>query len=76
MEVVMQTPDANPAQPGFELLFASFLMNGRTYAFPCDESGDVDLDHMNERLRSSYLFARASIGFGLRFPVVRSAAHH
>jgi hypothetical protein len=69
----MQTQDSIGTKAGFELLFDSLATDGRTYAFPCDERGEVDLDHLSDTLRRGYFFARASIGLALRFPVVRSA---
>jgi hypothetical protein len=54
----------------FELRFASLSTSGRAFAFPCDSRGNVDIDRLTERLRTSYLFARASVGFELCYPVV------
>jgi hypothetical protein len=54
----------------FELRFASLSMDGRSFAFPCDSSGNVDIDQLPSRLRTNYLFARAAIGFELYYPVV------
>jgi hypothetical protein len=54
----------------FELRFASISTSGRAFAFPCDSQGNVDIDKLSERLRTSYLFARASVGFELYHPVV------
>ena len=61
-------PPISPAD--FELRFASLSTSGRAFAFPCDSQGNVDIDRLPERLRTSYLFARASVGFELCYPVV------
>lgn len=55
---------------GFELRFVSISTFGRAVTFPCDSQGNVDIDGLPEALRTSYLFARASVGFELYFPVV------
>ena len=65
------SPIGQPHAEGiFELRFASLSMDGRSFAFPCDSIGTVDIDQMPPRLRINYLFARAAIGFELYFPVV------
>ena len=59
----------------FQLHFRS-LFNGRGYAFPCDPHGQVDLDHLNERARNNYLYARAMVGRELSWPDVVAAHLH
>ncbi len=60
----------------FELRFASLSTSGRTFVFPCDSQGHVDIDRLPETLRTSYFFARGSVGFELCYPVVcRSRLH-
>ena len=54
----------------FELRFDSLSDSGHAYSFPCDSAGNVDIDLLSETLRESYLFARASVGFELCYPVV------
>lgn len=63
--LVSTIPDAD-----FELRFASLWTSGKSFAFPCDSQGNVDIDRLPERLRMNYLFARASVGFELYHPVV------
>jgi hypothetical protein len=46
----------------FELRFQSLFDAGRALAFPCNASGDVDLDALSERASQNYLLACASIG--------------
>ena len=43
---------------------------GRALAFPCNRSGQFDLDRAQPRLRDNYLFARAMMGREYAFPVV------
>ena len=72
----MQRLDPLNSHPDFELRFASLSTSGRAFAFPCDAKGNVDIDRLPERLRMSYLFARASVGFELCYPVVfRNCLH-
>ena len=66
----MLSLDPLAAPGGFELRFVSLRTSGRAFAFPCDSHGNVDIDRLSERLRESYLFARASVGFELCYPVV------
>ncbi|GAB3765394.1 hypothetical protein GCM10028796_22580 [Ramlibacter monticola] len=46
----------------FQLCFRNLYHGGRGFAFPCDAEGRVDLNHMSERARNNYLYARAMIG--------------
>lgn len=62
-------------QPQFELRFQSLFDSGRGYAFPCDPTGQVDLDALSDRARNNYLFARAMVGRELAVPAMRPAMH-
>ena len=57
----------------FQLCFRSLVNRGRTFAFPCDPGGRVDLDQLSERARLNYLFARAMVGRELAAPAVEAA---
>jgi hypothetical protein len=46
----------------FKIRFPSLVSEGHSVDFPCDETGLVDLDGLDERSRWNYLFARAMIG--------------
>ena len=46
----------------FEVWFESLFNNGRGLAFPCDETGHVDINSLSERGRSNYFFARTMLG--------------
>jgi hypothetical protein len=50
------------AAGGHELFFASLFHEGRGLAFPCDASGQVDLDRLPQRAKVNYLAARTLIG--------------
>lgn len=58
-------------QEGYVLRFDSLFREGRGFAFPCDASGRVDMDRMNDRLRNTYLFARTVIGREVGLPSVQ-----
>ena len=53
-------PDA-PTED-FQLRFRSLFSDGEAFVFPCNASGHVLMDALSERARSSYLFARATVG--------------
>lgn len=55
----------------YELRYLSLFREGRSFSFPCDERGGVDLDALSERARNNYLFARAMVGRELTTPEVR-----
>jgi hypothetical protein len=61
--------------PAFELRFVSLFDNGRSYAFPCDADGRVDLDALSDRARNNYHFARAVIGREVAWPVLTPSLH-
>ncbi len=52
------------------LLFQPLFRAGRTFTFPCDPQGRVDLDAMSERVRNNYFYARAMRGRELALPSV------
>ena len=60
----------------FQLRFQSLFQQGRGFAFPCDSRGHVDLDHMSERARNNYFYARAMIGRELTVPAIETVALH
>ena len=43
---------------------------GRTFVFPCDAKGRVDLDSLSPRARNNYFFARALVGREVIAPTV------
>jgi hypothetical protein len=64
--------ESSPDQ--FQLCFRSLFRSGRGFAFPCDGGGHVDLDHLSDRARVNYLFARAMVGRELSMPAVERTA--
>lgn len=64
------------ASSQFQLCFRSLFDSGRGYAFPCSADGQVDLDHLSERARNNYLYARAMVGRELAVPAVERSALH
>ncbi len=59
----------------YELRFQFLFDSGRAYAFPCDGTGNVDLDGLSDRARNNYLYARAMIGRETAVPQVRPCLH-
>ena len=53
-----------------ELRFQSLFDTGRSYAFPCDFCGRVDMDALSDRAREDYLYARAVVGAEFAHPAV------
>jgi hypothetical protein len=46
----------------FELHFPSLHPAGWDVSVPCDATGHVDLDALDEHVRNDYFFARAMLG--------------
>jgi hypothetical protein len=66
----------SPTTCDFQLCFRSLFHSGRGFAFPCDVCGQVDLDHMSERARNNYFYARAMVGRELGVPEVERTLLH
>ncbi|MDB5861980.1 MAG: hypothetical protein JWQ76_5669 [Ramlibacter sp.] len=67
----MQQPLSQACDPlQYELRYASLFVQGRGYAFPCDETGRVDVNRLSPRSRRNYSHARAALGNELGWPVV------
>ncbi|MBO9512682.1 MAG: hypothetical protein J7549_01085 [Variovorax sp.] len=62
------------ADGAFELRFDALFADRRSYSFPCDGMGRVDLDALSERGRLNYFYARAMIGVEVAWPAVRCRA--
>ncbi len=69
--------DSTPAarNTAYELRFKSLFDEGRAYSFPCDASGQVNLDALSDRARTNYLYARAVVGRELSVPAVQRTDH-
>ena len=57
------------------LRFRSLFNDGRGLSFPCDAMGLVDLDHLSERARQNYFYARTVIGREFYVPAVETHLH-
>ena len=60
----------------YELRFRSLFKPGRGYTFPCDAAGQVDLDALSDGERTSYFYARATIGGEFAMPAVLPSDLH
>ena len=56
------------------LRFASLYDPGRALAVPCNAAGIVDMDSLTQRLRITYLGARALVGREYACPTVQFAS--
>jgi hypothetical protein len=74
--VIMPEASSPPAVAllHFHLRFESLFVPGRALAFPCDESGCVQLDALSDPARDKYLYARAVVGREYAMPAVVSCA--
>jgi hypothetical protein len=61
-----------PARSPNELRFVSLFDAGRGFAFPCDATGQVDMDALSGRALQNYFYARTCIGREFRCPVVQA----
>jgi hypothetical protein len=69
--------DQDPSAPcRFQLRFEALYAGRRSFAFPCDTEGHVDLDQLSEALRNNYFYARAMVGRELALPQVRPLVVH
>jgi hypothetical protein len=70
---MMTTPHASHA---YELRFNALFTDRRSYSFPCDAKGHVDMDSLSELALNNYLYARAMMGMEVSWPDVRPSATH
>jgi hypothetical protein len=56
----------------YYLCFWSLFGIGRSFVFPCNAAGQVDMPALSRRERDNYLFARAMVGRELHAPSVQS----
>jgi len=64
------THPACAAADTHELRFKPLFDEGRSYAFPCDAQGRVDMDSLSRMALQNYLYARAVVGRELFLPQV------
>lgn len=55
---------------GFVLHFRSLFDDGRGFAFPCNERGEVDVTALSPRAAANYSAARGAIGRDYGMPAV------
>jgi hypothetical protein len=55
------------------LKFDSLAQPGRGFAFPCDATGQVNLDSLSDAALRNYLFARTVVGREFQVPHVEPA---
>jgi hypothetical protein len=60
----------------FELRFRSLFDEGRGYSFPCDATGEVDLDALSERGRNNFFFVHSVIGRDFVSPAAQPCGLH
>ena len=71
--------DSTPATrnaTAYELRFKSLFDEGRAYSFPCDVTGQVNMDALSDRARINYLYARAVVGREFSMPAVQPMSTH
>lgn len=60
----------------YELRFRSLFHEGRALSFPCDASGQVNIDSLSDHARTNYFFARTVIGREFAMPAVQPCNLH
>ena len=63
------------AGAGWELCFDPICNGRRSYVFPCDARGHVDMDSLGEHALQAYLYARAMRGRETSWPRVQVPMH-
>jgi hypothetical protein len=58
----------------YELRYPPLSQHGRGFAFPCDAQGRVVMDELSEQALNNYLYARATVGLDLGWPLVERRA--
>lgn len=54
----------------YQLVYSS-THGGRSFVFPCDAAGTVELNMLSDHARYNYLLARALVGGNFHAPTVR-----
>ncbi|MDR6536672.1 hypothetical protein [Variovorax soli] len=68
--------NASHVSHAYELRFNALFEDRRSFSFPCDATGNVDMDSMGERALNNYLYARAMMGLEVSWPDVRPSTAH
>lgn len=66
----MTSHDGSPAH---RLCFASLSHQVANVFVPCDSHGEVDLNSLSDRLKNTYLGARALVGWAFDRPTVEES---
>jgi hypothetical protein len=66
--------EAAAGAPAFQIRFPPISTDYKAVAFPCDVSGHVDLDRLNDAERYEYFFARVMARRARRPPQIVAAA--
>jgi hypothetical protein len=64
----------SPSKPSYEIRFQYLFIAGRALSFPCDASGNVELNALSERARNNYFYARSCIGREFSMPAILSCS--
>jgi hypothetical protein len=69
----MKSPEAadgpSPLAPAYTLVYSS-IHGAAGFAFPCDETGIVEMNALSERCRDDYFLARALVGRNFHPPTI------
>jgi hypothetical protein len=65
------TPNLTNAASHYELRFRSHFDAGRSYGFPCDKCGHVDMDALSASALEGHLYTRAVIECEVAWPAVQ-----
>lgn len=65
-------PMPSPDAAHFELRYQSLFNEGRAFSFPCNATGQVDMDALSERARHNYFYVRTVVGREFATPAVRA----
>lgn len=66
---------ASTASSAYQLRFRSLFNEGRGYIFPCDATGQVDMDALSPLALCNYFYARTVIGREFSMPAVEAMLH-
>ena len=66
----MTRTTSNLPGSGYEIRYQPLSKYGEPLSFPCDAEGHVQMDAMSDRVRNTYLYARAVVGREYAAPAV------
>jgi hypothetical protein len=71
-QAILPRVACDSAPCAYLLRFMSLYDRGRGVSVPCDKAGLVDMNTLTERLRNTYLGARAMVGREYSCPTVQT----